>query len=86
MLPRISSSRMISHPVRLLHSRNLSVLTDTIHNLLPFEMSRPILEASKGGLVATVTSKAHQKIIEKIHKTIIKKNIFQTIVTLKKQS
>lgn len=65
MLPRISSSRMISHPVRLLHSRNLSVLTDTIHNLLPFEMSRPILEASKGGLVATVTSKAHQKIIEK---------------------
>lgn len=66
MLSRISSLRVISHPVKTLNRRNMSMFNDLVRNVLPFEIPHiPIAEASKSGIVSTVTSKAHQKIKER---------------------
>ena len=66
MLSRISSVRMINGSAKKLTHRNISFSNETIPNVLPLFFSEKLIaEASKSGIVATFTGKAHQKIKEK---------------------
>ena len=66
MLSRISSVRMINGSAKKLTHRNISFSNETIQNVLPlFFSQKHIAEASKSGIVATFTGKAHQKIKER---------------------
>lgn len=66
MLSRISSVRMINGSAKKLTHRNISFSNETIQNVLPLFFSQKLIgEASKSGIVATFTGKAHQKIKEK---------------------
>ena len=66
MLSRISSVRMINGSAKKLTHRNISFSNETIQNVLPLFFSKKLIaEASKSGIVATFTGKAHQKIKEK---------------------
>lgn len=66
MLSRISSVRMINGSAKKLTHRNISFSNETIQNVLPLFFSQKLIaEASKSGIVATFTGKAHQKIKER---------------------
>lgn len=66
MLSRISSVRMINGSAKKLTHRNISFSNETIPNVLPLFFSEKLIaEASKSGIVATFTGKAHQKIKER---------------------
>lgn len=66
MLSKISSLRMINCSVKKLPQRNISFINDTLQNVIPLVFPKKlIVEASKSGIVSTVTGKAHQKIKEK---------------------
>lgn len=66
MLSRISSLRMINGSAKKLTHRNISFSNETIQNVLPLFFSKKLIaEASKSGIVATFTGKAHQKIKER---------------------
>lgn len=66
MLSRISSVRMINGSAKKLTHRNISFSNETIQNVLPLFFSKKLIaEASKNGIVATFTGKAHQKIKER---------------------
>lgn len=66
MLSRISSVRMINGSAKKLTHRNISFCNETIQNVLPLFFSQKLIaEASKSGIVATFTGKAHQKIKER---------------------
>ena len=65
MFSRISSLRVIERPAKILISRNMGFLNDTIQNIIPFDKTaNALLDVSKNGIVSTFTGTIHQKIKE----------------------
>lgn len=65
MLQRLSSLRAFRPSAKILPMRNMSIIGDTIRNIIPIDTTSTFINASKSGIVSTVTGKAYQKIKDK---------------------